>query len=78
MDNFENRNRAVSIAQYREKVAEKITKDKDQQKKSSEEMNSKINDLIFEKSAEKVLEEENKAKTRNLEKLENDRQRKHM
>ena len=78
MDNFENRNRAVSIAQYREKVAEKITKDKDQQKKSSEEMNSKINDLIFEKSAEKVLDEENKAKTRNLEKLENDRQRKHM
>lgn len=78
MDNFENRNRAVSIAQYREKVAEKITKDKDQQKKSSEEMNSKINDLIFEKSAEKVLDEENKAKTRNLEKLENNRQRKHM
>ena len=78
LESFENVLRMKGISGHREKIAEKLTKDKDLFKKQSEETNVRLGELLQEKLNEKLAEEEAKNKARICEKLENNRQRKHM
>lgn len=77
-DQFESKSKAKLVSQSREKIAEKIGKDRDQLKKHSEEMNTKINEILQDKSSEKQADEDAKAKLRVLDKQESIRQRQHM
>lgn len=77
-DQFENKSKSKQIQQAREKSAEKLLKERDDQKKHSEETNSKISDMLQEKSSQKLQEEEDKKKSRELENIENLKQRSHM
>jgi hypothetical protein len=75
---FENKSKARAIQQSREKVAEKLVKERDEQRKHLEETNLKIADILQEKSNEKVSEEENRKKNRESERNEQRKQRSHM
>lgn len=77
-DSFENKLRMKGISGFREKIAEKLNKDKDFSKKQSEEANVKLSEFLQEIANEKQLEEESKIKLRLFEKIESNRQRKHM
>lgn len=75
---FESRSRARQIQESREKTAESLLKERDEQKKHLEETNVKIQDKLQEKSAEKLQDEEKKKKNRDLEAVEIRKQRCHM